>query len=144
VVHTGAVIQEGAQLGPRCIVGNGVAIGRRCRIGEGCVFHTGAAIANEAVIGNFVYIGPHAVLINTRRPNLRHRDGEAAIPPILEDDVVLGAHALIMPGVLVERGAFVAAGSVVYLRVLAGQTVCGNPAKPLRLAEVLAAGGADG
>ena len=131
VVHVGAVIQEGTTLGPDCVVGNGVSIGRRCQIGRGCVFQTGAAICHDAQIGDYVSIGPHAVLINTRRPNLRDRAQEVSAPPMLEDDVVLGSHAQILPGVRVGAGAFVHAASVVYLDVPPGQAVRGNPARPI-------------
>jgi acetyltransferase-like isoleucine patch superfamily enzyme len=140
VVHTGAVIQEGTSLGPYCVVGNGVSIGRRCEIGQGCVLHTGAAIGNESVLGDYVYVGPHVVLINTVRPALRDRSQEHPMSPLIEDDVVLGAHALIMPGVLVGRGAFVGAASVVYKSVAPGVTVLGNPARVLRLAALVATG----
>ena len=47
----------------------------------------------------------------------------------IEDNVYIGAHSLIMPGVTIGAGALVAAGSVVMKSVPAGVVVGGNPAK---------------
>lgn len=48
---------------------------------------------------------------------------------IIEDNVYIGANSLIMPGVTIEKGSLVAAGSVVTNSIPAGSVVGGNPAK---------------
>jgi maltose O-acetyltransferase len=45
------------------------------------------------------------------------------------NDVVIGAGAIILPGVKIGDGAIVGAGSVVMSDVPAGMTVFGNPAR---------------
>ena len=47
------------------------------------------------------------------------------------NDVFVGAHAVIMPGVTVGNGAIVGAGSIVTKNVAPGMVVAGNPAKPI-------------
>jgi acetyltransferase-like isoleucine patch superfamily enzyme len=57
---------------------------------------------------------------------------EQVRPVIIEDDVWVGSHAIIMPGVTIGRGAIVGAGSVVTRDVPAGAVVAGNPAQIIR------------
>ena len=45
------------------------------------------------------------------------------------NDVVIGAGAIILPGVKIGDGAIVGAGSVVMSDLPAGMTVIGNPAR---------------
>ena len=48
---------------------------------------------------------------------------------MIEDKVVIGAGALIMPGVTIYKGAFIGAGAVITKDVKAGETVIGNPGR---------------
>ena len=56
-------------------------------------------------------------------------------PPIVEDEVSVGANATILPGVRLGRGCTVGAGAVVVRDVAPGTTVVGNPARPVRRKE---------
>jgi maltose O-acetyltransferase len=47
------------------------------------------------------------------------------------NDVFVGAHSVIMPGVTVGDGAIVGAGSIVTKDVAPGMVVAGNPARPI-------------
>ena len=133
VIWPFSTILEGSQLGKRCVVGTCVFIGRRCLIGDEVHFHPGAAIPNEARIGHRVYVGPNVVLANDALPYVDSAlaTGEHR-PPIIEDDVILGANAVILPGVRVGRGAIVGAGAVVTCDVPPFTRVVGNPARPMR------------
>ena len=57
--------------------------------------------------------------------------GELA--PILEDDVLVGANAVIIEGVHVGRGAVVAAGAVVVRDVPENAVVAGCPARVIKM-----------
>ncbi|WP_309025292.1 DapH/DapD/GlmU-related protein [Pelagicoccus sp. SDUM812002] len=52
-------------------------------------------------------------------------------PIVVEDDVWIGAGAILLPGVRIGRGAIVAAGAVVTKDVPAFARVGGVPATPL-------------
>ncbi|MDU1686161.1 MAG: DapH/DapD/GlmU-related protein, partial [Clostridium perfringens] len=53
-------------------------------------------------------------------------------PCIIEDDVLIGANAVILEGVKIGKGSVVAAGSVVVEDVPAGVVVAGTPAKIIK------------
>jgi acetyltransferase-like isoleucine patch superfamily enzyme len=95
--------------------------------------HPGAAIPNDAFIGHRVYIGPNVVLANDARPYVGMPSAMHHSPEI-EDDAVIGANAVLLPGVIIGRGALVGAGAVVTRSVPPFTTVVGNPAWVLRAA----------
>jgi UDP-2-acetamido-3-amino-2,3-dideoxy-glucuronate N-acetyltransferase len=129
-----ATLLEGVELGNDVVVGTCTFLGRRCRIGAGTRIHPGAAIPDNAVIGARVFIGANVVLTDVSIPELRDKRLEVHRPPTIEDDVVLGSNAVILPGVIVHRGAIVGAGSVVSRDVPPDCIVMGNPARVTRYA----------
>jgi len=54
-------------------------------------------------------------------------------PVILEDDVMIGANAVILEGVTIGKGSVVAAGAVVTKPVPEGAVVAGSPAKIIKM-----------
>jgi UDP-2-acetamido-3-amino-2,3-dideoxy-glucuronate N-acetyltransferase len=127
-----ANILEGVSLGKYCVVGSGVFLGRRVQIGDYTRIHPGAALPDNAIIGCYCFIGANVVLADVPIPNLRDKSQEVHRPPIIEDDVMLGSNAVILPGVVVHRGALVGAGAIVSHDVPEGVTVVGNPARRKR------------
>ena len=91
-------------------------------------------------IGNNVLIGPYCV-INSGNHNYEKRDtlirsqGHTELPIIIEDDVWIGSHVCILPGVTIGKGAVIGANSVVNSNILPYQMVAGSPAvfKKMRL-----------
>ena len=80
----------------------------------------------DAEIGRNVNIGAGTITANY--------DGKAKNRTIIEDDVSIGAGAVIIAPVKIGKGATVGASSVVTKNkdVPAGETVAGVPAKPLK------------
>jgi acetyltransferase-like isoleucine patch superfamily enzyme len=136
-----ANILEGVSLGNYCVIGSGVFLGRRVQIGAYTRIHPGAALPDNAVIGQYCFIGANVVLADVAIPNLRDKSQEIHLPPLIEDDVMLGSNAVILPGVVVHRGAIVGAGAIVTKDVPAGATVIGSPARPLLKRRVKHTGG---
>jgi acetyltransferase-like isoleucine patch superfamily enzyme len=64
------------------------------------------------------------------------RDSVRAVT--IEDNVWIGSHAIIMPGVTVGAGSVVAAGSVVMNPVPQNALVAGNPARQIRTLTIAA------
>jgi maltose O-acetyltransferase len=103
-----------------CDFGYNIRLETGAFLNFGCVILDGA----EVTIGEGAQIGP-AVQI--------YAGAEPGRPVIIGAKAWIGGGAVILPGVNVGEGAVVGAGSVVARSVAAGQTVIGNPAKPLRL-----------
>ena len=92
-------------------------------------------------IGNKVMFGPDVIIMggdhNMSQIGIFSRDvheklPENDLPIIIEDDVWVGARAIILKGVTIGRGAIVAAGSVVTKNVPPYSIVAGVPAKVAR------------
>lgn len=111
----------------------GIRIGRDCLVGEYSVIRGQGGVT----IGDRVYTSPFTQIIavnhvfdDPARPFVEQ--GITAQGIVIEDDVWLGAGAVITDGVRVEKGAVVAAGAVVTRDVAAHTVVGGVPARVLR------------
>lgn len=111
-------------IGENCIVHSHVWIGDNVKIGDKCKIQAFAFIPTGVRIGNNVFIGPRATFTNDKHPP----SGGDWLPTIVGDNAVIGAGAVILPGVTIGRNAVVGAGSVVTKDVPANTTVKGNPA----------------
>lgn len=91
----------------------------------------------EVTIGDHVLVGPGVVInsANHRFDDLSRpirTQGHNRAPIVIEDDVWVGANAVIVAGVTIGRGAVVGAGAVVTKDVPAETMVGGVPAKVIR------------
>jgi acetyltransferase-like isoleucine patch superfamily enzyme len=82
-------------------------------------------------IGSRVMIASHCAISTITHDHSRKYMYKTVIdkPVAIEDDVWIGAHAVIMPGVTIRKGAVIGAGSVVVEDVEENQIVAGVPAK---------------
>ena len=80
----------------------------------------------RAIVGNRCHIGAGTVLAGVVEP-------ASATPVVIEDDVMIGANAVVIEGVRVGRGAVVGAGAIVIKDVPAGAVVVGNPARIIKM-----------
>lgn len=116
------------------VVNNGVgdvAIGQNTIIGIGCV------LIGPVTIGNNVMLAQHIVV-----SGLNHGYQDVSISPkfqpvttkpiCIEDDVWIGANAVITAGVTIGKHAVVGAGSVVTKDVLPYHIIAGNPARVIK------------
>jgi acetyltransferase-like isoleucine patch superfamily enzyme len=107
----------------------------RVEIGDQVGISGCSIVACERItIGNRVLIGAGALIIDTDAHPLSPQDRANGLPPstapiIIEDDVFIGARAIILKGVHIGRGAVVGAGSVVVKDVAEMTIIGGNPAK---------------
>lgn len=125
-----ATIHHDVRLGDHCSVGEltyigrGTVIGARTRIGANC------HVTDHMVIGDGVFIAPMVSFANDRHPVVNNprfiRES-----PYVEDDVVIGIGATILPGVRLGRGCVVGQGAVVTKDVAPYTTVVGVPARPV-------------
>lgn len=114
-----------------------VSYGYNVTFGDDVFVNVGFTLVDdiEVTIGSRVMIAPNVTITVTGHPvhpQLRSGMAQFSAPVVVEDDVWLGAHVVILPGVTIGAGSIVAAGSVVTKNVPAGVVVGGVPARVLR------------
>jgi len=110
-------------------------------VGEYCVLNSFLHIwagTSGLIIGNRVMIGSHTAI--TTLTHDYHQEDIRFLPAVdkrivIGDDVWIGAHAVILPGVTIGRGAVVGAGAVVTKDVPEGAIVVGTPAGVIKYRE---------
>lgn len=121
----------------RAVGGNGdILMGEHCYINPHSVLYSG----NGIKMGNYVLIAPHVSIVPTNHA-MDRRDTEIRkqgfMPSrggvVIEDDVWIGAHSTILDGAYIEKGAVIAAGSVVSGRVEAYSIWGGAPATKIKM-----------
>jgi acetyltransferase-like isoleucine patch superfamily enzyme len=122
------LIREHTQIGDHVVVGSNVVIDGHVQIGDFVKLESNVYIPTHTTLGNHVFIGPSAVLTNDKYPQ-RLRDPYEPHGPILRDSVTIGANATLLPGVVIEEGSIVAAGSVVTRDVPPWSLAMGVPAR---------------
>ncbi len=102
----------------------GAKIYHRVKIGEKCWI--GGFVCNDAVIE------PKSIVLGS----LVHRFVEAVegIPeksPIIREGAFIGMNSMIIGGIEVGKGAYIAAGAILTKSALPGRLYCGSPAKDI-------------
>ncbi|MDR3304631.1 MAG: 2,3,4,5-tetrahydropyridine-2,6-dicarboxylate N-acetyltransferase [Clostridiales Family XIII bacterium] len=126
-IEPGAIIREQAEIGENAVIMMGAVINIGAVVGAGTMIDMGAILGGRATTGRNCHVGAGAVLAGVIEP-------PSAEPVVLEDDVLVGANAVVLEGVRIGRGAVVAAGAVVIDDVPAGAVVAGVPARVIKSA----------
>jgi len=148
-IHSTAIVDDGATLGPGCRVWHWVHISAGAHIGAGCSFGQGVYVGNDVRIGDQVKIqnnvsvydavtleddvfcGPSMVFTNVYNPRSAVvRKGEYR-RTLVKRGATLGANCTIVCGSTVGEYAFVAAGAVVNRDVKAYALMAGVPARQI-------------
>jgi acetyltransferase-like isoleucine patch superfamily enzyme len=123
-----AVIREKTRMGRYVLVGTGTIIDGQVEIADFVKIESNCYICTDCIIGTRVFIGPNVVFTNDRIP-LKMRDSYNPKGAVVEDFVTVGAGSVILPGVNIGQGSFVAAGTVVVKDVPPMTLVRGNPGR---------------
>ena len=124
-IEPGAFIRDQVEIGNNCIIMMGAIINIGAVIGDGTMIDMGAVLGGRATVGKNCHIGAGTVLAGVIEP-------PSATPVIVEDDVLIGANAVVLEGVRIGKGAVVAAGAIVTKDVPPNTVVAGTPARVIK------------
>ena len=117
VIAPDAYVARSAEVGDASVVQSGARILAAARIGRFAKINADVTVHHDCVVGDFCTLAPGSRLLGN---------------VTLEDQVYVGAGAILLSRIHVGKGAMIGAGSVVVKDVAAGETVAGVPARPLR------------
>ncbi len=124
-IEPGAILREQVKIGKNAVVMMGAILNIGAEVGEGTMIDMGAVLGGRATVGRNCHIAAGAVLAGVIEP-------ASATPVVVEDEVMVGANAVVLEGVRIGRGAVVAAGAVVTRDVPPGAVAAGCPAKVVK------------
>jgi sugar O-acyltransferase (sialic acid O-acetyltransferase NeuD family) len=116
IVHRNAFVASDVVIGLGSQILAMSALCAGARLGDAVIVNTSASVDHGCIVESGVHIAPGARIA-----------GDVHI----EEHVFVGTGAVILPRIKIGRGAVIGAGAVVIRDVAAGQTVVGNPARPL-------------
>jgi acetyltransferase-like isoleucine patch superfamily enzyme len=130
-------------------VASGATVGSNCNIGGQCFIEAGAIVGDNVTvkngnsiwagiaIGDGVFIGPQVVFTNDLRPRSprlayasdRYSEQSWLSRTLIKEGVSVGAGAVILPGVTLNKFCMIAAGAIVTKDVPAHALAMGGPAR---------------
>ncbi len=125
-IEPGAIIRERVQIGKNAVIMMGAILNIGAIVGEGTMIDMGAVLGGRATVGKNCHVGAGAVLAGVIEP-------ASATPVIVEDNVLIGANAVVIEGCRIGQNAVVAAGAVVVADVPANAVVAGCPARIIKM-----------
>ena len=106
-------------------------------IGDHVDLNPYVVIFGNVSIGSYSMIAPHVMLaggnhrFTDRIRPMRHQ-GDTCLGIVIENDVWIGANAVVVDGVHIGKGAIIGAGAIVTNDVPSYAIVAGNPAKLIK------------
>jgi acetyltransferase-like isoleucine patch superfamily enzyme len=120
------MIRENTHIGDNVLVGTNVIIDGSTTIGNNVSIQGNAYIPTNTTLEDNVFMGPCSVLTNDKYPI---RAEYSLRGPILRKGASIGANSVVLPGIEVGEGAFVAAGALVTRDVPPWKLAIGSPAR---------------
>jgi len=128
----GCRIGDNSRIGPFVEIQRGAVVGANCKIQSHAFICSGVTIEDE------VFVSHGVLFVNDKRPRATSEAGALQteadwelLTTVVERGASLGSGAVILGGLRVGARAVVGAGAIVTRDVLPGETVVGNPARPL-------------
>lgn len=122
LIRENNVIGNNVRIGTHSIIENDNTIGDKVRI------HSAVFVPQRTIIEDEVWIGPNVILLNDPHPPC----AKCMRGPTLKKGAKIGAHATIMPFVVIGEKSLVGAGALVTRDVSPRAVVTGSPAKIIK------------
>ena len=90
-IEPGAIIRDQVEIGDNAVIMMGAVINIGAVIGEGTMIDMGVVLGGRAIVGKHCHIGAGTVLAGVVEP-------ASATPVIVEDNVMIGANAVVLEG----------------------------------------------
>ena len=132
-IEPGAIIREQVQIGANAVIMMGAILNIGAVVGSGTMIDMGAVLGGRATVGSNCHVGAGAVLAGVIEP-------ASATPVIVEDNVLIGANAVVIEGCRIGHDAVVAAGAIVVEDVPPYAVVAGCPARVIKMKDEKTAG----
>jgi acetyltransferase-like isoleucine patch superfamily enzyme len=129
-----ALVREENVIGDNVSIGTQSVVEHHVTIGSGVRLHTRVFVPEYTVLGDDCWLGPGVMITNARYPRSEGVK-DRLIGAHVEAGAIIGANAVLLPGVRIGARALVGAGSVVTKDVAPGMVVAGNPARVINQVE---------
>ena len=120
-------------IGRRATFSDDLSIGDNSEIGNNCKLYPGVFIGDNVLMGRECLFYTSNYRIELTTVSINEQGYERLQPIVIGNDVWIGSRVIILPGVHVEDGAVIGAGSVVTHNIKSYSVVAGNPAKLIRM-----------
>ncbi len=121
-------IRESNQIGAAVSIGTGSIVEHHVQIGDGVRLHSRVFVPEYSVLEAGCWLGPGVTITNARYP-LSRGVKERLQGAHIERGAMVGAGAVLLPGVRIGARALIGAGAVVTKDVAPGAVIAGNPAR---------------
>lgn len=122
-------ISKGAQVGPRCSIGQNVYIAPGGVVGAGVKIQNNVSVYDGVTLEDSVFCGPSVVFTNVFNPRSHISRKHEYRPTLIRQGATLGANATILCGLTIGRYAFIGAAAVVTRDVPDFALITGNPGR---------------
>jgi len=127
---TNVVIREKCHIGSGSIIGSSTVLDSGVEIGKNARIQSSNFIPPKIVLGDNVFLGPGVRFANDKYPV-----SSKLISTVVEDNVMIGIGAIILPGLKIGMGTVIGAGSIVTKNIERNSVVVGTPAKQIMTKE---------
>jgi 2,3,4,5-tetrahydropyridine-2-carboxylate N-succinyltransferase/tetrahydrodipicolinate N-acetyltransferase len=125
-IEPGVTIRDHVKIGDNAVIMMGAILNIGAVVGTNTMIDMNVVLGGRAEVGKACHIGAGTVLAGVIEP-------PSSKPVVVEDEVVIGANAVVLEGVRIGKGAVVAAGTVVTADVAPNTVVAGVPARVIKM-----------
>ncbi|HEY8279162.1 MAG TPA: acyltransferase [Bdellovibrionota bacterium] len=125
-------LREGSRIDALVSLGRDVYVDKDVHIGRGTRVQNGVSLYTGLEIGQWCFIGPHAIFTNDPYPRAGKKDWTLKTT-LLKDGMSIGAGCVIRCGITVGEFAMLGAGAILTKSVPPFHLATGFPAKPTKM-----------